>query len=60
MQDALQESLKILCERAAHEQNLDELLALVQEINNLLEEKSSSSPAASRAALRMPDSEVPE
>jgi hypothetical protein len=46
MQDAPEERLKILCGRVADGQNPDKLLALIQEINNLLEEKRSRLPSA--------------
>ena len=54
MQVGSEEHLKTLCLRASDEQDLDKLLALVQEINNLLEEKLGRSPNANSAELRTP------
>jgi hypothetical protein len=60
MQDVSEERLTILYGRAADEQNPDKLLALIQEINNLLEEKRSRLLSASPAGLGMPDTETPK
>ena len=58
MQDAPEERWKMLCELATHEQDSQKLLALIQEISKLLEEKQTRSSSASSAGLPMPDSEI--
>ncbi len=46
MQDAPEERWKTLCELATNEQDPQKLLALVQEISDLLEEKQHRSSSA--------------
>jgi hypothetical protein len=58
MQGAPDERWEMLCELAANEQDPQKLLALVQEINDLLEKKRNSSTSANRAGLQMPGSEI--
>jgi hypothetical protein len=58
MQDAPVERWKMLCALAASEQDPRKLLALIQEISTLLEEKRNGSISASSAALQTPGSEI--
>jgi len=43
MQDAKEERLKMLCELAANERDVEKILESVQEINNLVETKRNRS-----------------
>jgi hypothetical protein len=58
MQDAPVERWQMLCALAADEQDPQKLLALIQEITNLLEEKQGRSTSANSAGLQMPGSEI--
>jgi hypothetical protein len=60
MQDAPVERWQMLCALAADEQDPQKLLALIEEINNLLEEKRSRSKTANSAGLPMPDRDITE
>jgi hypothetical protein len=58
MQDAPVERWKMVCALAADEQDPRKLLALIQEISNLLEEKRNRSTSANSAELQTPGSEI--
>jgi hypothetical protein len=58
MQDSTEVRWKMLCELAAHEQDPQKLLELVEEINNLIEKKQSRSTNSNSDESQLPGSEI--